>query len=371
MPEQVTTLISSIYPPDEGGPATFTESFSRFLLNQGTRVQIFTYSDFSQIKRLTKSFRLRRVTRRLPLIIRLPLFSFSLLLMTRRGSRVLANVAFLECIPLIFFKKVDLVTKIPGDIVWERAVAKNKTNLNVFDFQNLKLSKKYAIFRRLFLYTLNKSKFVIVPSNYLYELCVRWGVNKDRIVLLKNTVDTQRFTPHDIEKVYDLIFIGRLVGVKQIDEIIDVATRNDLSLLIVGSGPLESSLKMAVAETGGDVTFLGSVTQENLPEVICTAKIFVQNSEIEATSYALLEARSCGLISIANEMTGAAEVIRHKHDGYLFGNKHGLDLEGAVLEAIKLSGDEEKLFQSRARVDCIERFDRDRLYSLIQGLLLT
>ena len=369
MASRVTTLITSIYPPDEGGPSTFTESFGKFLVERGTNVRIMTYADKSMINRVGDNLLITRITRKLPLIIRLPFFSFLLLLLTPSKSKVLANGSFLECLPLIFFKKIELISKIPGDIVWERAVAKKLTNLNVFEFQELKLPPSYRFFQRLFLYTLKKSKRVIVPSKYLYDFCINWGIESERITLLKNTVDTKLFNLSGSEKSFDLIFVGRLVPVKQIEEIMEVATKNNFSLLIVGSGPLESNLKKFAASTGGYISFLGSLRQLDLPKALSSAKVFVQNSQIEATSYALLEARSCGLIAVANEITGASEVIHHGSDGFLFGDEHELSLEEAILLAMNLSGEEIKKFATLARRDCLERFNREEVYASIKELL--
>ena len=182
-------------------------------------------------------------------------------------------------------------------------------------------------------------------------------------------MDTKLFNLSGSEKSFDFIFVGRLVPVKQIEEIMEVATKNNFSLLIVGSGPLESNLKKFAASTGGYISFLGSLRQLDLPKALSSAKVFVQNSQIEATSYALLEARSCGLIAVANEITGASEVIHHGSDGFLFGDEHELSLEEAILLAMNLSGEEIKKFATLARRDCLERFNREEVYASIKELL--
>jgi glycosyltransferase involved in cell wall biosynthesis len=368
MGQQIETLVTSIYPPDEGGPSTFTESFGQFLLKNSFKVRVFTYAERFELGRLGKNMLISRISRNSPLILRLPFFSLVLLVCTPRKSRVLANGSFIECIPLLLFKNVQLVSKIPGDVVWERSVAKGRTSLNVFEFQEIELPRRDLIFRKLFLFVLRKSSSVIVPSSYLFDFCLRWGVDKEKIVLLQNTVDTKQFDSQNVKKTFDLIFVGRLVPVKKIEEIIKIALNNKLSLLIVGSGPLEKSLKSLSLKSDSEISFLGSVAQKDMPEIMNKAKVFVQNSLIEATSYALLEARSCGLIAVANELTGASEVIHHGHDGFLFGKKHNITLENAILQAVSLSEAEAKIFSSRAREDSIERFGRDQLYPMIQGL---
>ncbi len=38
-------LISGIYPPDMGGPATFTQDFSRWLAHKDVNILVVTYTD--------------------------------------------------------------------------------------------------------------------------------------------------------------------------------------------------------------------------------------------------------------------------------------------------------------------------------------
>ena len=374
MKQQHILIVSSIYPPDEGGPATFSKSFSQHLARLGVRVTVICYGDL----KLTPAYEIDsnnieviRIDRNLRTPHKLILFVLASLRQSSRRTQVIANGSFLECIPMLLLRRVVFTSKIPGDIVWERASQQGLTQTNVFDFQNSRLNFKYRIFRKLFTFVLKKSVAVIVPAKYLFDFCSNWGVAQNRLLLISNTVDVQKFSITPIEKKYDLITVGRLVPVKQIEEIISVATELGLSLCVVGTGPLDQKLKNLARELGAATSFLGNIDQDSLPAIYNQSKIFVQNSQIEATSYALLEARASGLFAVASELTGAAEVIQHGQDGLLFGKGSDLDLTGAIKQAVGYSAEQLSNFGSKAREDCIRRFNRDEVFNRIIEIMET
>lgn len=368
MKQQHILIVSSIYPPDEGGPATFSKAFGQHLARLGFRVTVICYGDL----KLTPGYEIDsngieviRIDRSLRTLHKLILFVLASLRQSSRRTQVIANGSFLECIPMLLLRRVVFTSKIPGDIVWERASQQGLTQTNVFDFQNSRINFKYRIFRKLFTFVLKKSVAVIVPAKYLFDFCSKWGVAQNRLLLISNTVDVQKFSITPIEKKYDLITVGRLVPVKQIEEIIGVATELGLSLCVVGTGPLDQKLKNLARELGATTSFLGNIDQDSLPAIYNQSKIFVQNSQIEATSYALLEARASGLFAVASELTGAAEVIQHGQDGLLFGKGSDLNLMGAIKQAVGYSPEQLSNFGSKAREDCIHRFNRDEVFNRI------
>jgi glycosyltransferase involved in cell wall biosynthesis len=96
--------------------------------------------------------------------------------------------------------------------------------------------------------------------------------------------------------------------------------------------------------------------------------VFVLNSQIEATSYALLEARSSGLVSIANSGTGSEQVIRHLVDGILCGSPTGFELEGALKYVLGQEFDMKKA-GDLARSSTLNEYDRKSIFGRIYKLL--
>jgi glycosyltransferase involved in cell wall biosynthesis len=331
-------------------------------------VSVITFTDSDSSIEKNENNKIYRISRKMNVGPRLLIAAIRVFFETSQSTPIIANGGFLEVGLGLMFRKTIYIAKIPGDIVWERAVATGRTQLSVYDFQNAKLRGKYWVYRKFFTNSLKRANTVIVPALYLKDLCINWGISPDKIVIIKNSVDTDIFTPNTNNKDYDVITVSRLVPVKRIDGLIRACAKLELKLLVVGDGPLEVSLKKIASDMKANATFIGHANQTDLPKLYRQAKVFVLNSDIEATSYALLEARSCGLIGIANTKTGSVEVINHLTDGILCGTETGFDLERALIYI--LSNDFNYLNASEiARSETVREYSRSNVFREIDSLL--
>jgi glycosyltransferase involved in cell wall biosynthesis len=82
----------------------------------------------------------------------------------------------------------------------------------------------------------------------------------------------------------------------------------------------------------------------------------------------LLEARSTGLVSIANCGTGSENVIRHLEDGILCGEKTGYDLKRALQFIFSDEFNREK-GSNLARLATLRDYDRKSIFKRIHNLL--
>jgi glycosyltransferase involved in cell wall biosynthesis len=286
-----------------------------------------------------------------------------------KGSSILANGLFLETLFASLITRKTYVCKVPGDIVWERARNSEKTKLNVDDFQNQRISWRYQIFRWLYSKSLKRARKVIVPSTHLYDLCVLWGVKQEYIHLIYNSVDIHKFSPgKSATKKFDVLVVNRLVSWKHVDEVISVCSQLDLSLAVIGDGPEKPYLEKVALDSRARVTFLGELSQDELPSWVRSAECFVLNSSFEATSYSLLEARASGLFCIANGSTGSDEVINHEIDGLLCDK-----LSLTLMDALSRFKTDKKFVQkagSLSILDARNRFNQSTNFRIIKELLL-
>lgn len=361
-------LFTGIYPPDTGGPAKFAETFSQFSTELNVEIMVYAYSgainqeSVSYLKNATLIPSTFSILKRYLQMIRLILAEVS------KGSFILVNGCFWEISIARHFKRFKYVTKVPGDIVWERARNKGKTQKSIDEF-NRKKWLPTDVLRHMFTYSLRKSQFVIVPSQHLGRLCVAWGVREEKIVVVNNSVSTSKFCPDTTKpKMYDFVVVCRLVPWKGVKEIIDAAAELKATLLIVGDGPEREMLELYAHNLQFMAEFKGNVQQDQLPQLLQAANAFVLNSNFEATSYALLEAQSTGLLVIANEMTGSEEVISHNHNGLLCGNLSGLTLLDAMRRCLEDSS-ENSLIKLEARKNVLENFNMEKNYRKILELV--
>jgi glycosyltransferase involved in cell wall biosynthesis len=363
-------ILTGIYPPDSGGPATFAVSFSSFAQSAGFSTEVISFAD--DVSRQTKSGRqsVRLISRRWGLTLRTCLAVFHVIRVFLGNSKVIANGLFVETYLASILTQGKYTVKIPGDIVWERAVNSKRTNLEVREFQKSRLNFKYRIFRYLFTKSIMKADVVIVPSTLLFELCIGWGVPKTKIHLIFNSVDVDFFLPSEfLEREFDCIVVNRLVAWKNVREVILACHSLDLSLLIVGDGPESNALRSLAKDLGSRVTFTGNVPKEILLRKLQSAKFYILNSTADATAYSLLEARACGLIAVANIQTGASEVINDQIDGILTRSTTQSEIHSVLSGLTKGNPRELQAMSKAARLSTINSFNKEVNFGLILDLV--
>lgn len=350
-------VVSPIYPPESGGPAIFARNYSRFLAKKFLNVKVITHGD-QRKDILDDGVSVIFVPKKQSSLIRTLRMTWAIYRTGTNDSNVLSNGSFIETAIACLFRRTNFTAKIPGDVTWEWAVNNSHTNLSLWEFQTTSqippITKFYRLINR---WAIKQATAVIVPTQELCDLVISWGVERSRIEIIPNSVDTEKFAPIEgSQKIYDLLTVCRLVPWKGLSELISLASEFDLSLAIVGDGPERSQLEEFSKVKNARVTFFGNINQFDLPDIYNSAKFFVLNSSYEATSYSLLEAKSCGLVSIANGDTGSAEVIHPNIDGFLFTKSSGSSILTCLKLALGLDDGFDKMAQM-ARKDAVERFD--------------
>lgn len=118
----------------------------------------------------------------------------------------------------------------------------------------------------------------------------------------------------------NVLFVGRLVGYKGLNHLIEAMPRAGARLLIAGDGPLRKHLEQVAARCGaGDrICFLGPVGEDEKTALYRLADVFVLPStgRNEAFGYVLLEAMAEGCPAISTDIpTGVRWVNRHGETG--------------------------------------------------------
>lgn len=122
----------------------------------------------------------------------------------------------------------------------------------------------------------------------------------------------------------NLVVLGRLATHKRVDLVIRAvdalrATRPDISLDIVGSGPDEPMLRQLVDQLGlsGVVCFHGHVNEREKYALLQGARLHVSASDIEGWGQVVIEAASVGVPTLARDVPGLRESIRSGETGWL------------------------------------------------------
>jgi len=135
-----------------------------------------------------------------------------------------------------------------------------------------------------------------------------------------NAIDFDLFQPDQVQKIFDIVYVGRLDQNKQVHLIVDAfhalqQQNPDIKLLIVGDGPERSNLLNKVAEYGitESVHFAGNQKYEDIPTFLNQSRVFIMASAFEGLPVAMIEALSCGLPVV---MPNIGDISDIAVDGY-------------------------------------------------------
>lgn len=144
--------------------------------------------------------------------------------------------------------------------------------------------------------------------------------------------------------------VGRLVGYKGHKFLIDSAKYlpDDYVILIGGSGPLFTPMKLQIAEEnlGDKVVLLGRLSDEDLPNYYGACDVFCLSSiwKTEAFGMVQIEAMSCGKPVVATEIPGSGVSWVNKH-GYSGLNVQPEDSKALADAIVNILSDEQKYAQ--------------------------
>ncbi len=314
-------LTTGIFPPEIGGPSTYVYSFSKWLIEKGTRVKVVTAlkNDFY----LKYPFPVEIVKKKGSYCWHLKSF-FKIFKPLKNFDVLYANGLFFESFVAAFFRRKKFVLRIPGDVIWERAIRKKWTDKNILDFQINKSNFRIRLlkyFRNLYL---NYANIIIVPSVFLKTIVEKWGITKEKIEVIQNpysSVISEAFNlPPQIRGKFIITTGGRLVSWKGVDMVIKtIADIKNSYLFIVGDGPESEKLKGQVEDLNitDRVYFTGSLSRSRLLYLLSRSNCFVLNSKYEGLSHIILEAMAAGCPVIASNCGGNPEIIKHKENGFL------------------------------------------------------
>lgn len=190
---------------------------------------------------------------------------------------------------------------------------------------------KIRIYERLDRFMLRKMERVVCVSHGQADKVKRAGVHPDRIEVIHNAIDMQRFSKPDPayrEKLIEnfppslrseIKFLvgaaGRLSPEKGFDLLIDAAgsvLRNhaDVGFVLFGDGTLRGALQSQVDAAGLSERFQLAGYTEELDQLMPYLDLFVQSSYTEGLPNVLLEATAAGTSIVATKVGGTPEVVQ-------------------------------------------------------------
>ena len=155
----------------------------------------------------------------------------------------------------------------------------------------------------------------IAPSLFMQE-AISHRIPRERIHLLYNGVTTEALRGTSADEGY-VLYLGRLSAEKGIRTLLKAheASNGKWPLLVAGTGPLETDLKLQHKQA----TYIGHVSGEQLKAVIKQAAVVVVPSEwYENCPMSVLEAMAYGKPVVGSRMGGIPELVVDEVTGLLF-----------------------------------------------------
>jgi glycosyltransferase involved in cell wall biosynthesis len=126
------------------------------------------------------------------------------------------------------------------------------------------------------------------------------------------------------DSVDRLVVLGRLAEHKRVDLVVRAVAalrtlRPAIRLDVIGTGPQLEPLRRLVADLGVEkhVTVHGFVDEETKHRLLAGARLHVCASDAEGWGQVVVEAAGHGVPTVARDVPGLRESVRHEHTGWL------------------------------------------------------
>lgn len=281
-------IATGIYPPDVGGPATYAK---------------FIFDEFSKLGHGVNVLVYTRVAKGFPKGISHFVYFWKVLKLARKSDVILTTDTISAGLSVHFaswISRKPYVLKIGGDYVWEQGVQRWGVKELLDGFLDKKYGFKIELMRKLQAHVAKRAAKVIAPSKYLASICEKWGVPKENVSVIYNTIlPPQQSVPEKKDEII-LFSAGREVpwkGFQMLREIMPAIQKKfPKARLIAGAFP-----------------------KEEMNLWYQKAALYLHNTAYEGFSHQILEAMSAGLPIITTLAGGNKEIVENRKNALVAG----------------------------------------------------
>src|SRR3989344_2217284 len=364
-------ITTGIFPPDIGGPATYSALLLRELPARGIGAEVLS---FGHVRRFPKGMR--------------HLVFFFRTLSAAGGADIVyardpVSVGLPSFCAAACLRKKS-VLKVVGDYAWEQAEARFgvRESLETFSKRKSGYGIRVRFLKVTERFVARHADFVIVPSNYLKGIVENWGVPSEKIKVIYNAFENapREGNRDTIRKILRfegmlLISVGRLVPWKGFSAIIRLMPRiakayPGAKLLIVGDGPERKSLEHLVAKlrlSEKRVVFTGKLSQDTLHQYIRAADVFILNTAYEGFSHLLLEVMALGTPIISTDAGGNRELLKDGENALLVRHDNAQDIEKSIRKVLTENTLSQRLVEGGRKT--VTRFGTERMIRELVSVL--
>lgn len=342
-------IVSGIFPPDIGGPATYVPQIAEHLAGHGHQITVVTLSDELGHEDQHYSFRVVRLPRQIFKPWRWLRTALLLARLGRQFDLLFVNGLAFEATLANYFLRKPMVQKVVGDLAWERATVRGWVQDNFEEFQEKRYGHKVELLKAVRAWWTRRAHKVIVPSHYLARFVAMWGVDTRNIVVIYNGVETTNgVVPAKVplEPRFRIVTVGRLVPWKRVDKVIETIARMEgVGFTVIGDGPERGRVEKLAQALGvtDRVYFAGYRNRAETLALLAACHVLVLNSSYEGLPHVVLEAMSLGLPVVATAVGGTPEVLSDKVNGRLITSPRSNALYEALSQLVRFPEERQRL----------------------------
>ncbi len=361
-------IATGLYPPDIGGPATYTVFLEKHADELGVDFAVVPF----------------RSVRRYPPIIRHFFYLTKLIVKARHADVIYALDTISVGVPAMLasiLTRKPLMLRVPGDYAWEQGQQRYGITETLDEFRT---HRNYPVVVRFMSELQSRvarhATHVIVPSDYMKGVVQGWGVTLERITRIYSVL--KQFEPESMEKYKEesiknefiVTTAARLVPWKGVHVLIDVVAtlRKEglpIRLHVLGDGVCREELEERARASGAGehIQFFGAVTRDVLARELLRAHAFVLNTSYEGLSHQLIEVMSLGVPVVTTPVGGNRELVTHEETGLFVPFN---DFEALKSALIRLRNDDTlaRSLRERAKMS-LDRFREDQIIGEIGALI--
>ncbi|MEO0349528.1 MAG: glycosyltransferase [Cyanobacteria bacterium P01_A01_bin.15] len=220
---------------------------------------------------------------------------------------------------------------------------------------------------------------IVAVSRFIRHQLLLRGGEADKIVVHYVGIDRHCFTPRmDQERAPAVLFVGRLVEKKGVEYLVRAMAvvqrqRPEVSLVVIGDGPLRSHLQSLADQLAVRTQFLGQQPPEqvrrwmNQVQVFCGPSIVARSGDAEGFGMVFAEAQAMGLPVVSFATGGIPEAVIHGETGLLSPEKDTAQLSRDLLRLLQDS-DLRQRFARAGQAHVAQNFDLQKNTPLLEAL---
>jgi glycosyltransferase involved in cell wall biosynthesis len=361
-------IVSGIWPPDVGGPASHAPELASWLQGRGHVVEALVTAVRPPA---AEHYPVRWVSRGLPVGVRHAAVVRALTARARCADVIYSTGMLGRTTVAAALARTALVIKLTSDPAFERARRRGIVADGLVEFQSRPGGPAITALRAARNATVRRAAHVVCPSSFMAELAVSWGVPEERVTVLPNATPLpEEAVPAHLADRPALVFAGRLTPQKDLDVALQaLALIPEATLTVAGEGAERPRLEALCHELGlgGRVHFVGALPRAEVLGLMRAADVVVLSSAWENFPHGLVEALAMGTPVIATRAGGVLEIVEDGRNGLLVESGDAPAFAAAVRMFLADTALQERL--RAAAAPSVARFQQDAVYGRLEEIL--